>query len=206
MEYVMKKYITSSAIALAFMNAAVPSTAYAQDGEGSRLSGPHIGIDAVSDSLEANQPTSTRDASRRGFGGRINLGYDAVLGNMVLLGAEAGIGTGGRSVTQASLAGGRYTVNPGLTYDVTARAGIAPGGGFALYGRAGYRWLKTTQSVSGQAANNFSVKETERGFTYGGGAEIAVSQGFSLRAEYNRTKFNQNLRQSKISVGASIRF
>jgi outer membrane immunogenic protein len=198
----MKKTLAGMAALLML----APVAAHAQDGDRSPLAGPHIGADVVRDSLEANQPTSTRDQSKKGFGGRLHAGYDAVLGNTILMGAEIGVGTGGKTVNQASLAGGRYAVDPGLTYDVTGRLGIAPGGRFAVYGRAGYRWLKTTQSVTGQAAGNFSRKETERGFTYGGGVEVAASQNLSLRAEFNRTKFNNNLRQNKISLGASLRF
>jgi outer membrane immunogenic protein len=183
-----------------------PIAAQAQDADRSPLAGAHVGIDVVRDSLEANQPTSSRDANRKGFGGRVNVGYDAVIGNIALIGAEIGIGTGGRTVDQASLAGGRYKVDPNLTYDATARLGIAPGGGFALYGRAGYRWLKTEQSVTGQTLGNFSRKVTEKGFTYGGGAEYAVSPNFSLRAEFNHTKFSRDLRQNKISLGAAFRF
>jgi outer membrane immunogenic protein len=183
-----------------------PVAAQAQDGERSPLAGAHIGVDVVRDSLEANQPTSTRDTDRRGFGGRVNVGYDAVIGNIAMIGAEIGIGKGGRTADQASLAGGRYKVDPGLTYDATARLGIAPGGGFALYGRAGYRWLRTEQSVTGQTLGNFSRKLTEKGFTYGGGAEYAVSPNFSLRAEFNHTNFSKDLRQNKISMGAAFRF
>ena len=183
-----------------------PVAAQAQETERSPLAGPHIGVEVVRDSLEANQPTSTRDVDRRGFGGRVNVGYDAVVGNIALIGAEIGIGKGGRTVDQASLAGGRYRVDPGFTYDATARLGIAPGGGFALYGRAGYRWLRTQQSVTGQALGNFSRKVTEKGFTYGAGAEYAVSSTVSLRAEFNHTNFSRDLRQNKISLGAAIRF
>jgi outer membrane immunogenic protein len=183
-----------------------PVAAQAQDAGRSPLAGPHIGVDIVRDSLEANEPTSTRDADRKGFGGRINVGYDAVIGNVGLIGAEIGVGTGGRTVDQASLAGGRYRVDPGFTYDATVRAGIAPGGGFALYGRAGYRWLRTEQSVTGQTLGNFSRKVTEKGFTYGAGGEFAVSPNFSVRAEFNHTKYSRDLRQNKISLGAAFRF
>jgi outer membrane immunogenic protein len=183
-----------------------PVAVQAQDADRSSLAGLHIGIDGVRDSLETNQPTSTRDADRKGFGGRINAGYDVVIGDIALIGAEIGVGKGGRTVDQASLAGGRYRVNPDLTYDATARIGIAPGGGFALYGRAGYRWLRTEQSVTGQTVGNFNRKITEKGFTYGGGAEFAVSENFSIRAEVNRTKYSDNLRQNKISIGGAIRF
>jgi outer membrane immunogenic protein len=198
----MKNFTSGIAFALLF----AASPAFAQDGDRPSLSGPHIGIDAVRDSLEANQPTSRIDKSRKGFGGRAHVGYDAVLGGMALIGGEIGIGTGGRTIDQVSLGGGRYKVNPGLTYDATARIGIAPGGRFALYGRTGYRWLKTEQSITGQTIGNFNRKLTEKGFTYGGGAEAAISGNLSVRAEFNRTKFSRDLRQNKISIGASLRF
>lgn len=198
----MKKFFAAMVAAAALM----PVAAQAQDAERHALAGAHIGVDVAYDWLKANQPTSTRTASRNGFGGRVNVGYDAVLGGAALIGAEIGIGTGGRTVDQASLAGGRYQVNPGLTYDATARLGFAPDDSFAVYGRAGYRWLKTEQSVTGQALDNFTRKVTEKGFTYGVGAEFAVSPNFSLRAEFNRTKFSKDLRQNKVSLGAAIRF
>lgn len=198
----MKTSPLAIAAALLFSPAAV----VAQDDE-NRLNGPHIGIEAVRDSNEASQPISTREASRKGYGGRAHVGYDAVLGNVILAGVEIGAGIGGKTVDQASLVTpGRYKVDPGLSYDATARLGISPVNGLALYGRAGYRWLKTEQSVTGQTTGNFTRKETEKGFTYGGGIEYAATENFSLRAEFNRTKYSDDLRQNKISVGASIRF
>lgn len=184
-----------------------PAVAQAQDGDENRLQGAHIGIEVVRDSNEASQPASTREASRKGYGGRAHIGYDAVLGNIILAGVEIGAGIGGKTINQASLISlGRYKVDPGLSYDATARLGISPVNGLALYGRAGYRWLKTEQSVTGQTTGNFARKETEKGFTYGGGIEFAATETISFRAEYNRTKFSNDLRQSKISLGASIRF
>jgi outer membrane immunogenic protein len=178
-----------------------PVAAHAQDGDENRLQGPHVGVEIFRNSLEANE------ARKKGFGGRVHAGYDAVLGNFVLVGAEIGAALGGKTVDQASLVTpGRFKVDPGLSYDATARLGITPTNGLAVYGRAGYRWLRTEQSVTGQAANNFTRKVTEKGFTYGGGVEYAATDNLSFRVEYDRTKFSDNLRQSKISLGASIRF
>lgn len=196
----------TSPLAIAAALLFTPAAVFAQDDE-NRLNGPHIGIEAVRDSNEASQPASTREASRKGYGGRAHVGYDAVLGNVILAGVEIGAGIGGKTVDQASLVTpGRYKVDPGLSYDATARLGISPVNGLALYGRAGYRWLKTEQSLTGQTTGNFTRKETEKGFTYGGGIEYAATDNFSLRAEFNRTKYSDDLRQNKISVGASIRF
>lgn len=184
-----------------------PIAAFAGSGDENMLQGPHIGIDVVRDSNEARQPTSTTDASRNGFGGRAHVGYDAVLGDIILVGAEIGVGLGGKTVDQASIVQpGRYKINPGLTYDATARLGFSPVNGLAIYGRGGYRWLRVKESITGQTTGNFSRKQTEKGLTYGGGIELAVSENFSLRGEFNRTKFNKNFRQNKVSLGASIRF
>lgn len=192
---------------LAAVLLATPVSAFAANDDKNMLEGPHIGIDLVRDSNEANQPASTTDASRKGFGGRAHIGYDVMLGDVILIGAEIGVGLGGKTVDQTSLVqSGRYKVDPGLTYDATARVGISPVKGLAVYGRGGYRWLRTQESVTGQATDNFSRKQTEKGFTYGGGVEFALTEKVSLRAEFNRTKFNRNFRQNKISVGASIRF
>ncbi|OAN98189.1 hypothetical protein A8B75_19890 [Sphingomonadales bacterium EhC05] len=184
-----------------------PIQAFAASGDENMLQGPHVGIDVVRDANEARQPTSTSNASRSGFGGRVHVGYDAVIGDVILVGAEIGFGLGGKTIDQASFVQpGRYKVNPGLTYDATARLGFSPVNGLAVYGRGGYRWLRTEESVAGQTSDNISRKQTEKGFTYGGGVELALSEKFSLRAEFNRTKFNKNLRQNKVSLGASIRF
>jgi outer membrane immunogenic protein len=75
-------------------------------------------------------------------------------------------------------------------------------------------WRSPAQGLSrqhregsiGQTLGNFSRKVTEKGFTYGGGAEYAVSSAVSLRAEFNRTNFSRDLRQNKISLGAAFRF
>ncbi len=188
---------------------AVSSIAYADEGESGRnpLSGPKVGIEVTRDSNQARQTGSAFDATRNGFGVRGFAGYDAAIGKKVIIGAEIGIGKGGRTTEQASLlAGGRYRIDPGFTYDVTARAGVIPTEGLLLYGRAGYRWLETKRSITGQLTGNGDTKVTEKGFTYGGGVEYAVTPNVGIRAEFNRTNFDRDFKQNKVSIGASFRF
>jgi outer membrane immunogenic protein len=188
----------------------LPSTAHAQSADRSPFAGPHITVETVRDSNEAEPPGSLKSAKgidRSGIAVHGAAGYDVALGGVGVIGVEAGIGTGGKTINQRSLAAvGQYRLNPGLTYDITARAGFAPTPNVLFYGRGGYRWLRTEQSITGQVTGNRSFKRIEKGITYGGGLEFAVSENLSLRGEFNRTKFSKDLRQNKISLGASIRF
>ncbi|MFM9976983.1 MAG: outer membrane protein [Sphingomonadaceae bacterium] len=186
---------------------AVPNVASAEESGRNPLSGVKVGVEATRDSNRVRQAGGTLDANRNGFGVRGFAGYDAAIGSLVVVGAELGIGTGGKTTDQAALlAGGRYRVDPGFTYDATARLGFAPAKGFMIYGRSGYRWLRTRRTVAGQATGNGVSRVTEKGFTYGGGVEAAITENFALRAEFNRTNFDRNFKQNKVSVGASLRF
>ena len=189
---------------------ALPVAAQAEEAGDSPFAGPHLTIEGARDSNEAEQPGSPKSAKgkdRSGIAVRGAAGYDVALGGVGIVGVEAGIGTGGKTINQRSLAAvGQSRVNPGLTYDITGRVGFAPTSNVLIYGRGGYRWLRTEQSIVGQVTGNRSFKRTEKGFTYGGGLEFAVSENLSLRGEFNRTKYSKDLRQNKISLGASIRF
>lgn len=189
--------------------AAVPTAGLAQSDGAAKTGGFHVGVEATRDSNGVRQPgaaTTVDRQSRGGFGVRGFAGYDLAIGETVVIGAEAGIGKGGRTVDQRSLGGGRYRVDPGLSYDATGRIGIVPTAGLMLYGRAGYRWLETKRDIVGQTLGNARTKLTEKGFTYGGGAEVSVTNGLSLRAEFNRTNYDPNFRQNKVSVGALVKF
>jgi outer membrane immunogenic protein len=181
----------------------------AQAGEGNRnsLSGAKVGVEVTRDANQIRQAGGTLDANRNGFGVRGFAGYDMAIGNVAIIGAEIGIGKGGRTSDQASLlAGGRYRVDPGITYDATARIGFIPVENLMVYGRGGYRWLETKRVISGQATGNGTTKVTEKGFTFGGGLEYAVTPNVGLRAEFNRTNYDRSFKQNKISVGANFRF
>lgn len=69
-----------------------------------------------------------------------------------VIGAEAGIGGGGKAVRQTGTRG-QYLMDPGLTYDLTARAGVVGAPGALLYGRVGYRWLQIDRTTTPTAGS-----------------------------------------------------
>lgn len=201
----IKPMILMTTASLAFLGGA--AQAEAQEAE-AMFSGPKIGLE-VSRSRETlrNDPGgigATGKAGRNGISYRAFAGYDAQFGSVVI-GAEAGIGHGGRTVTQTGSTG-RFAVNPGLTFDASARAGVAVIPEVLLYGRGGYRWLQTETTRIPSTGATLVADRTERGFAWGGGAEMAMSRNFALRAEYNRANLSRDLRDSRISLAATLRF
>ncbi|WEK00145.1 MAG: outer membrane beta-barrel protein [Candidatus Sphingomonas phytovorans] len=207
----MKSILNSSLVILLAGASVLSVPARAQDAESiSRFAGAHVTIEGGIVDNHVRQPGAPSTSGMKHYANfaavRGAIGYDIAPVNGLIVGVEAGIGTTGRSFNQASIAGGRYRFKPGLTYDVTARIGLVPVANVMLYGRAGYRRMRNEREISGQVAGNGITKRKDGGFTYGGGIEYAVSREFSLRAEVNRTKFDKNMRQNRISVGGSLRF
>jgi outer membrane autotransporter protein len=172
------------------------------------FTGARIGVDIsrIRSSLRGDAGGVGADSTiaKNGVGYRGYIGYDVQLGNAFVVGAEAGIGGGGKTVPQLGSAG-KFTVKPGLTYDISARAGFIPVKGLLLYARTGYRWLRTKEATTlGGAA--LTTKQTERAWTYGLGAELQVSPAMSLRAEYNRTPYSANYKTNAFSIGGAFRF
>lgn len=202
----MKTIATAAAIALAI----VPAIAHAQDEDAPSFTGARIGLEASSERISirrdlGNIGTTQRD-TRSSIGYRGYLGYDVDLGGVVI-GGEAGIAGGGKTVRQNGTRG-QYLVDPGLSYDVSARAGVVVTPGVMLYARGGYRWLQTDRTTIGTGANpaRVTVEQTDGGLTYGAGVEAIVSKHIVVRAEYDRTPYDRALRANKIAIGAAFKF
>jgi outer membrane immunogenic protein len=206
-EVIMAKGFIMAAIALA----SIATTAQAQDDAPASIGGLHVGVEGSrtigSASGTAGAVGTTERKSRGGFGYRGFAGYDVALGDTAIVGIEAGIGGGGRTVTQSGTAG-QFSVDPRLNYDVTGRLGIAPAPGFLLYARAGYRWLQNdrTRLASTVGATRVTARQTDGGLTFGLGAEINVMPGFAIRAEAGRTRYDKDFRQDRIAIGALVKF
>jgi opacity protein-like surface antigen len=182
------------------------ATAHAEEPEnnfGGFKVGANLSWDRLSVDRDVTGVTPRIDAGKGGIGARGFIGYDVALGPVVL-GAEAGIGIGGRTARQ-DVTKGSYGVDPGLNWDLSARAGVAVDPSVLLYGRVGYRWQRTATSlVQGTATTRRTT--TEDGLSFGGGAEFAVTEGVAVRAEYMRTNFGEGLKGNQFRLGAVLRF
>ena len=142
---------------------------------------------------------------------RLFAGYDAVLANGLLLGAEAEIGpTGGTRVAR------RGGLTAGATrsernYAITARIGAPIDDKTLLYLRAGYAAERLHSTYVGPTIRIFPPPQTEAtdweaGLITGVGAERRVSDHVSLQAEYNRSSLSGGYHIQALTAGAVWRF
>jgi len=154
-------------------------------------------------------PTTTQrvDDQDGGFGYRGFIGIDKTIGDLIVAGAEAGIGNGGKNLQKSGTAG-NYTLDPQWSWDVSGRLGVTPSRNFLLYGRAGYSWLRTHEKLVdvpvGQSA--LDRKRTRNGFLWGFGTEFALVRNFALRAEFDQTNFGSGLKAARLQLGGAFRF
>lgn len=195
-------------LALALCTAtAAPALAQAAD-PASTFTGAHVDVSAGWNRGSARDvlPGATNARARKsGVALRIGGGYDLALGNSVIIGAEAGIGTGGRDI-RIVRGGARYVVNPGVTVDAAARAGVKPVQDVLLYGKAGWAMQSVRTSLTAATGTTTARRSTEHGFLWGLGAQVALTEKLSLKAEYDRVKFNQSYTRSRMMGGLSLNF
>jgi len=147
------------------------------------------------------------DRKKGGIGYRAHVGYDAQIGNMMVIGAEGGISRGGKTLSVASVTGD-YSIKPSWSWDISGRVGVLAAPTVLLYGRVGYSWLRVREKTDFRAitSKDLDTSATEKGFLYGGGIETAVSPGLFVRAEYNRINYHDGLKTSRASLGVSAGF
>lgn len=85
------------------------------------------------------------------------------------------VGSGLPLVLGAEASVGSYTKRADLRYSVAGTAGLRVLESGLLYGKAGYAWLDNVDSNAGRGIDGLLV---------GGGYEHALTDNFSLRAEY----------------------
>lgn len=141
----MKKLILA-----ALATALLPASALAQDAGtiGGAFVGGQIGWGKRSVDLEFGLPgVDDFDKNRSGIDYGVFAGYDYGIGQNVLVGVEAGLGFGGKTLRGTPIAGLTAEVDPKWNYDVSARAGFLATPNLLVYGRVGYGAEKTRVSL-----------------------------------------------------------
>lgn len=162
------------------------SAASAQDAT-SAFTGMHAGagVGMVTHAFEIEETVNgvdrTRDSSRSGVGGTVFVGHDIRIGRRLVLGAQAAVDFGGRSVTERS-AFYSYTIDPKIGFGVTARLGYAASSRLLLYAGAGLGGQNYDQRVTGAAAVNPDLDHV-RSVLVRGGAEYTLARRVSARLE-----------------------
>lgn len=211
-----RKILTfTSGLAAAFLAAgtAAAQTATAADGANTAAAFDGFTIGAPVDNrhheVKRAVPglTDRVDDRSGGIGYRGFVGYDKTFGGIGVVGVEAGIGKGGKDVTQA-VAGGAYRMNPGWAWDASARLGVRPTPNLLLYGRVGYGWTRAKEAVDYTAAGQFAFarKFTDGGLMYGFGAEFAAARGFAIRTEFDQTNFGKGFKSARLQLGGVAHF
>lgn len=192
--------------------ALLPGLAHAQSYDDTpTFSGVKVGVSADYRWLDGDFALPAIDGDidhkKGGFGFRGHVGYDVQAGDAFVIGAEAGIGRGGRSIG-ASTPDGDYRLKPRWSWDVSGRVGVLPSSALLVYGRAGYSWLRTRETTDFQdaALQDLSVGATEKGFLWGAGLETALSSGAFVRAEFNQANYGDGLKAPKVQLGLAVGF
>lgn len=173
--------------------------------------GLKIGASVGRNRTSVEQPvageTAKLDLAKKGVDWRGYVGYDVQTDSNIVLGAELGFGGGGKSLSQ-KVGATNVKLDPGRTFDASGRLGYALGNSILVFGKAGWAWqnFDVTATSTKIGAKPVDSKIEENGLLFGGGAEIAFSPAFAVRAEYDQVKFNDNLKRSRIMLGGVLRF
>ncbi len=192
------------------------SSAYAQSAndrtaDTARFDGFKVGgtVDYRRHEGKFDAPTTRQrvDEQEGGFGYRGFVGVDKSFGNVVVAGAEAGIGNGGKNLKAAGAAG-KYSLDPQWSWDVSGRLGLTPSPNLLIYARAGYAWMRTHEKLIdvpvGQSV--LDRKRTRDGVLWGLGAEFALGRHTALRTEFGQANFREGLKAARIQLGGAFRF
>jgi|AntAceMinimDraft_11_1070367.scaffolds.fasta_scaffold05945_2 outer membrane immunogenic protein len=185
--------------------ATLPAFAQNADGFSGFSAGTEIGIQKNKIEVTAPGAVNFKDSSR-GYALRGFAGYDFAISDSLILGGEAGLSLGGPSVKKSSDTA-RFRADPGVMFDISARAGLAVSESVLLYGRAGYSNSKIDISASNTAVPGTATDRDKRkgGLLLGAGGEWAMSDALNLRAEYRRAKHG-DLKSDQLMLGGVIRF
>ncbi|MBW7945309.1 MAG: porin family protein [Sphingomonadaceae bacterium] len=201
----MKKLILA-----ALATALLPASALAQDATiGGAFVGGQIGWGKRSVDLDFGLPgVQDFERNRDGIDYGVFAGYDYGVGNNVIVGVEAGIGFGGKTLRGTPVAGLTAEIDPKWNYDVSARAGFLATPNLLVYGRLGYgaerTRVSTVSTIEGVASA--SDKGWSDGILYGGGLEYGLNEAASIRTEYRHRDMDSGYAADQVLAGLAFRF
>lgn len=201
----MKKLILA-----ALATALLPASALAQDATiGGAFVGGQIGWGKRSVDLDFGLPgVQDFERNRDGIDYGVFAGYDYGVGNNVIVGVEAGIGFGGKTLRGTPVAGLTAEIDPKWNYDVSARAGFLATPNLLVYGRLGYGAERTRVSTVStiEGVGSASDKGWSDGILYGGGLEYGLNEAASIRTEYRHRDMDGGYAADQVLAGLAFRF
>ncbi len=201
----MKKLILA-----ALATALLPASAFAQDATiGGAFVGGQIGWGKRSVDLSYGLPgLADFDESRSGIDYGVFAGYDAGVGSNFIVGVEAGLGLGGKTLRGAPSADIATAINPSWNYDISARAGVLASPNLLVYGRVGYgaERVRTTVSSTVQGIDSISDKGWSDGLLWGAGLEYGLNESASIRTEYRHRDMDGGYAADQVLAGLAFRF
>ena len=125
----------------------------------------------------------------KGALGGVQLGYNFQIGGFVL-GAEGDYSLADVRFSVASpfITGGYISLKNDYFATLAGRVGYAIDR-FLVYGKGGVAWTRDRWNVSNGVGGTANGNFNRTGFVVGGGAEYAIWNDFSVKAEYNYLEF-----------------
>lgn len=191
---------------------ALPVVAHAQD-VGANFAGPYVGGQLGWGKRSVDESfgiagVSDFDKSGDSVDYGAYFGFDSPLGTNVVVGGEAEIGGGGKTLRQTLTPGVTASINPDWNYMFSGRAGFLAGDRALVYGRVGYGRERVEINVADTrvGGTSFSDKGWSDGAVYGGGVEYALTPNTSARVEYRYKDFDGSYNPQQVLAGVSYRF
>ena len=202
----MKTRVLLCGLALFAAEAAHAQTAPEKAFDGLKI-GASVGRNRTGIENPVAGETKKLDMVNKSVDWRGYLGYDVQTGSNIVIGAELGLGGGGKSFSQ-KVGATNVKVDPGRSFAASGRLGYAFGNSVLIFGKAGWAWQRFDTSATSTAigAKPVDGRIKEDGFLFGGGAEIAFSPSVAIRGEFDQVRFNDDLKRNRIMVGGVLRF
>jgi outer membrane immunogenic protein len=158
-----------------------------------------------------------------------HVGYNLQIGQWVV-GLEGTVDGTSVSGTRTSAGGLTMTTHADVQGSIRARLGVAfdrvliYGTGGAAFAGITNNYTDTTGAATGVAGTHEGISKTRTGWTVGGGLEYAVTNNWSIRAEYRYSDFGRSpdfpfsattlgtvsfthhLTESQVQAGVSYKF